>query len=182
MSKHILAALGAASLAVCAQAQTVSSTLPGVVILGKAYDLTFTQSVNAGTSFNQVFGAGPATLTFDAASARAAATEVLAAVNAAGFDITPGTNDPSPVAFHLPFAATDTVFSFYVGWADTPGNAFAGVFGPTLDRSRTTLRGGSFVTFTSAVPEPSAALLALAGVGVVVWARRRAPGPRGRSS
>jgi PEP-CTERM motif len=112
-------------------------------------------------------------LTFDAAAAPAATAEVLAAVALAGFDITPGGDDPAAQVFMLPFGFTATTFNYYAGWANTPDNALVGVFGPFPNRNRATLRSASMVTFTSAVPEPSAAVLALMGMGVVLWARRR---------
>ncbi len=182
MSKHLLAALCAASLTVCAQAQTVSTTLPGVVILGNTYDITFTQGVSGFTSFNNVFGTGSPTLTFAAASAPAAAAEVLAAVAAAGFDITPGSDNPAAETFMLPFSYTATTFSYYAGWANTPGNTVVGVFGPFPDRTRTSSRAASMLTFTSPVPEPSSALLALVGTGVVLWARRRKASEQGAAA
>jgi PEP-CTERM motif len=173
MMKHLLAAACAAGTLVCAHAQTVSSTLFGVSILGNTYDVTFVQSVNAATSFNMVFGSGSPTLAFDAATASDAATQLLAATAAAGFDITPATDDPATVVFILPYAHTATQFSYYAGWAATAGNTFAGISGPFVNRSRSTARLASFATFTPSVPEPSTALLAVLGGGALLWVARR---------
>jgi hypothetical protein len=174
MSRHLLAFLCAAAPSLYAQAQTASTVLPGVTIGGSTYDVTFTQGSNGFTRFNDVFGTGSPTLSFNDASAPGAVAAILAAVAAARFDITPGASNPAAEAFMLPFSYTANTFSYYAGWTDTPGNAFVGVFGPFADRTRTSARAASIVTFTvSPIPEPSAAPLALVGMGVVMWAWRR---------
>ena len=181
MRKHrVLCAMIVSLGCGAAHSVVVSSTLNAVAILGNTYDVTFWQDPDAatlgsgGTTFNDVFGAGSPLLTFNAGNAAAAAAALLSATNAAGFDITPGNNQPNAEVFALPFAYDAADVSYYTGWANTPANSFTGVLGPFDVGRAFQVRFVSWVTFASAVPEPSTwVLVGLGLLGVVAKSGRR---------
>ncbi|MBN8503907.1 MAG: hypothetical protein J0L58_05500 [Burkholderiales bacterium] len=161
-----------------AQAAIITSTLNGVTILGNTYNVTFHQDDDGFTTFNDVFGLGGPLLPFTAANGLAATQDLLAAVNAANFDTTPGFSDATSQGFQLIVDFTAVERTWFTGWRDTPGNNFSGAFG-SFDGGRNDNNSLSIATFERVrdnnVPLPGS--LALAGFALLALGaaqRRRA--------
>lgn len=175
--KTFAAGLALALSGVSAHSAVVTSTFNNVTILGSLYNVTFHQDSDGITTFNDVFGTGgPTTLPFNVGNAAAAAGDLLAALNAADYDPTPGSNNPTFVAFALIVDFNDTAYTYRTGFRNTPGNGAVGVFGP-FNLSRNDILLASIPTFerVTATPVPAPGTLALAALAVLALraARRR---------
>lgn len=155
-----------ASLCVDAQASVSlgTTTLENVSIGSNTYDVTFWQSSEGLTSFNDVFGTtGKPVLTFHSESeAAAAATAIRSVAEKIGFDYTVMSNGPN--AFTVAFAYTDQDFSFLSGWSDARFPFFSTSTPQTDSRDR--LFGTAFVTFEKEQSVPEAPGIALIGLGL----------------
>lgn len=176
--KTLCAALALSLTGVGAQAAVITSTLNGVTILGNTYNVTFHQDSDGLTTFNDVFGLGGPALPFTAANGLAAVQDLLTAVNAANFDVTPGSSAANSVGFQLIVDFTAVQRTWFTGWRDTPGNGFNGAFG-SFTGDRTVNNSLSIATFervnNNNVPLPgSLALTGLALLGLGLAQRRRA--------